>query len=417
MNKFFYELGLYGLALLSIPKLFQKKYRKSWKQRLGIGFPTIKKEGRPLIWIHAVSVGETKAIATVAKKLKERSDHPLILISSITETGHAEAIRSLPFADYHVYLPLDLSRIIRPIVRKLKPNLVIVTETDFWFNFLEEAKRQGAKIALINGKISERSLKRYKRFPSFTRPLFSLFDHFCVQSQHYTKRFLDLGINPDKITVTGNLKLDSTPPFMDLEEEAEWKKSLGITENDLVLTLGSTHAPEEKMLLSCLPSIPNLKILLIPRHPERFDEVAKILEDQNINYFRLSKKNPTGSEKVILIDAMGMLWKCYQISHVSIVAGSFTPKVGGHNIIEPLFYGSSLIYGPFMHAQPELDEIVQNAKAGLKVDPKDLSQTIQRLLSSPDERHTLNHAALLLIKNLQGSTEATIQIIDKLKNN
>jgi 3-deoxy-D-manno-octulosonic-acid transferase len=247
---FLYDVTLLIFALFALPKFFylwlvRKKYRTSLAERLGIGFPAIS-DGGPLIWIHAVSVGETRAIAPLAKLIKNRLPNARILISSVTETGHAEAKRSLPFAEAHVYMPLDFRWVIAPLVRKVKPTLVLLSESDFWLNFLTAVKEEGGATFLVNGKLSAKSMRRFAALPWFSRSLFNLIDVFCVQNTHYAERFAKVGVPSAKIYTTGNLKFDDHLPKMAPDELQKWRERLGVAPEDLVLVIGSSHAPEEQ---------------------------------------------------------------------------------------------------------------------------------------------------------------------------
>ena len=391
-----YAFVLWILALFALPKIiysatFHGKYRQSFLKRLGKGFPEVNKGSRRLIWVHAVSMGETKAVSTIIKNLKAGKDNPIVLVSSITETAHAEAKKSIPEADYHVFMPFDFNFLIAPIVAKVAPDLVILSETDFWFNFLRAAKKCGAKIALVNGKISERSLKRFQYFPSFSNALFGCIDLFCLQSEHYHNRFAALNIPAEKMVVTGNLKFDDEPPRLSENEKAALKDKFGINESNKVLVIGSSHDPEERQLLEVLQNIwnkePRLKVILVPRHPERFNNVASLLESLSIPFSRFTKPEELANvkNKVLLMDAMGNLRNSYQIADLAIVAGSYTEKVGGHNILEPLWFGVPTIFGPHMHSQPELVEIVSGNSAGLMVPLENLEGVLSNLLEGGDD--------------------------------
>ncbi len=408
--KIFYNLGLY---LIAIASFLRKRSRKAFLARLGKGFPRIEKKGRPLIWIHVVSVGETKAIAPLVKQLKELSSHPLILISSVTSTGHEEAKRSMPTADWHVFLPFDFSWLIKPIVKAVQPNLVILTETDFWHTFETTAKEVGASIVVVNGKLSERSFQRYLRFPSFAKLLLHPVDLFCVQDALYAKRFSRLGIASDKMVITGNIKLDGLVDHRSQEGRSKW----GLTNEDLVFTCGSTHDPEEKILISALHDLwekfPQLKVLLVPRHPERFDRVADFLDKEKIAYGRLSKKEDFSQKKVLLVDAMGVLRSCYQISDLAFVGGTFASKVGGHNILEPSSYGVPVLFGPYMYSQPQFLELARSYGAGIQVSEQTLSQEIEQLLSHSDKRQEIGKKGLQLVQEASGATKATFNEIKR----
>ena len=421
MMRILYDALLLVLAAaLSIKTAYQlifyKKYRQSLLQRFGIGFPTIQKGTRKLIWIHAVSVGEAKAVAPLAKKIKAEEKNVLIVISTVTETGHTEAKKSIPEADFHVFLPFDFNWIIRPIVQRVKPDAVILCETDFWYNFLSSCKEVGASIILANGKLSERSLRHHQRFPSFSKPLFALIDTFCLQSDHYTNRFLQLGIPKEKIEVTGNIKMDGHYPQLPANELREWKQKFSIGEGDLLLVAGSTHDPEEEMVLDALQQawekIPRLILLLVPRHPERFLEVAKLLDHRNIPFSRYSQletaKNQT---RVVLMDQMGLLRQCYQLADVAFVGGSYIPKVGGHNILEPAWYGVPVVFGPHMRSQPEMVDLIHRYKAGLQTDFENFSHTLTNLFFDGSKRKALGQAGLQMTQEHTGATLRTFHTI------
>ncbi len=405
---FFYNLALFFLALLALPKLlyqliFLKKYRSSFAQRFGFHFPQIDKGNQKLVWIHAVSVGETKAIAALAKLIKDSG--AILLISSITETGHAEAKRSIPFADYFVFLPFDFSWIIKPIVKGVKPDLVICSETDIWYNFLKSAKKNKASNILVNGKISERSFKGLQVFSFFSKKLFGLLDLLAVQNEEYKQRFEQLGVNPNLLNVTGNLKLDEK---IEINSTDTIIDTLGLTKEDFVIVLGSTHAPEEKLILKKLQTLfhtyPKIKILVVPRHPERFDSVASIIAAHDPDYGRLSR-GTTG--KIILIDTMGLLKSCLQIANLAIIGGSFVPGIGGHNITEPAQYGVPVLFGPFMHNQPDFPEIILKNRAGEQITLDQLSHTVQNLFENPQKLQKMGLEGKNLLTRMQGSTQAT----------
>lgn len=423
MIRILYSIGLFLIAVLALPKLlymfiFHRKYRKSLLKRFGKDFPIIKKENRPLFWIHAVSVGETKAIAPLCRLLKNSTKNPLLLISSTTETGQEEALRSIPFADYHVYLPFDFNCVVRPLLQKAKPDWVILCESDFWFNFLTNAKDNGAMVALVNGKISENSSNRFKKIPFLTNKLFSLFDLFCIQNEYYKKRFEELGIPSEKLHVTGNIKFDDPHPKLPLDQLNELKSKLGIAEGDLVLVVGSSHDPEEKMIIELLPKLweefPNLKLILVPRHPERFNEVGALLKKSNIeaNYFT-KLDEAKWQTKVVLIDRMGLLRQCYQMADLAVVGGSFINRVGGHNILEPGWYGVPVVFGPYMHSQPELLELCRQYQSGIQTDKENLEQTLFQLLRDPIKREQLGKAGKRLVDEAQGATEKTFEYLNK----
>lgn len=389
-------LILFGIPWLLAQYVFRGKYRASLKQRLGFGLPL--PLHKKVLWIHAVSLGEARAAAPLYHALTKAYPDTPIVISTTTETGQAEAQRSLPGAAAYFYLPLDISWIMRELMRRLQPAALILVEGDIWPNLLKAAKNQNVKLCLVNGKISEKSARRFAYFPSLAKRLFSAFDLLCVQNKTYKERFTQIGAPAEKIFVTGNLKYDASFPEIPL---AEWKRALKIQPTDRILTLGSTHDPEEENILRALETIPHLKILLVPRHPERFEALSKRYPST------YSKRDQlTGEERVILIDAMGVLPACYQLSTLAIVGGSFVKHVGGHNILEPVQCGIPVLFGPHMEAQKEMAALVLGAKAGAQVSLAELPAAVNKILtthSHPD----VEHFAL----QLKGSVEKTVQKI------
>lgn len=427
---FAYNIALFLLGLAFIPKflyslIVHKKYRKSFFARLGKGFPRINKGTSPLIWIHAVSFGETKAVAPLARQLKQQYPDAQFIVSSLTETGHDEAVRSLSFADHHVYMPLDIPFIVSKVISRASPDLLILCESDFWFNFLRRTKKQGASIVLVNGKISERSLDRFKKVRFFSEKLFDLFALMCLQNQIYYNRFIGLNIPADKLAITGNLKLDDEYPMLSSEEIRQWRDRLGIAEGDLVLTIGSTHNPEEQICISALKVVwqkqPNLKVILVPRHPERCKEVVNLLEREQVPFTKFTEiSGRTGKERVILIDTIGMLRMCYQLSDIALVAGSFTQRVGGHNILEPCWYGKPVLFGPHMHTQTELVNLISGYEAGFQIGEEELPSTILKLSKDAALREEIGRRGLRLIQESKGSVNRTLAtlkpILDTIRN-
>jgi 3-deoxy-D-manno-octulosonic-acid transferase len=421
---FFYEMTLWIIALFALPKLayhylFHKKYRNSFLARFGSKILELKKNNAPIIWIHAVSLGETKAVVSLAREIKRLLPSCSIMISSTTETGHAEAKRSLPFADHHVYLPFDFNSVISRTVKQVSPALVILCESDFWYNFLRSSKKVGASVALVNGKISERSANRFNKVPFFSKRLFGLFNTICTQNSLYQKRLMEAGAPEDSLVVTGNLKFDDDYPQLSPEEVKKWRNKLGIDSHQLVLTIGSTHHPEEQLFIQILKEVwkkvPHLKVILVPRHPERFKTVGALLENARINWISFTDiARRSGNEQVILIDAMGMLRMCYQLSDLSLVGGSFIDKVGGHNILEPCWYGKPVIFGPHMHTQLELVHLINQSQAGEQVTELELQSALERLLLSSKQRQKIGEKGAVLIKELKGSTQRTIAALDPL---
>lgn len=417
---FFYDLILLLLGLIALPKILWQwlrhgKYKESLKARLGLQLPSIHsvKTG-PLIWMHMVSVGETRAASSLFEKLQQALPDARVVISSTTKTGHDEAKRTLRGADSYFFLPLDLSWIIKKVMKRLRPSVLILVESDFWYHLLKEAKEHKAALLLVNGKVSERSYARFKFFRSFSRRLFGLFDLLCLQSERYKERFELLCPKSVKLAVTGNLKLDASIREWSVIQQQEFKQELGIKEEDRVLCLASTHEGEEEALLTALDkvAIPFFKILLVPRHPERFSAVKRLLESKGCSFAIYSQDSlKKGDEKILLIDAMGKLSLCYKLSEIAIVGGSFIQGVGGHNIFEAVQQGVPVLFGPHMQTQLDLVDMVSRSGAGKQVGLENLSTTVTHLLDNKEEYKKMTVAASQLCDEVRGSTERTWQAI------
>ena len=371
-----YNLLLGAIFAAAAPKaLYQLirhgKGRRSLSSRLG--FAKIPVIPGKVAWIHAVSVGEAKAACVLAQKLQKEGFS--LIISSVTETGHEEACRSIPGACAHIFLPFDFPGLCRRIVKKINPKVVIVMETDLWYNFLHEAKKTGAKVLLANGKISENSFKWFSRIPFFAAPLFALVDYFFVQTQIHKERFKKLGVPAQKISVTGNLKLQTSSKVF---------APLQFWQNGPVVVFGSTHKGEEELFLAVLKKLPGIRAVLVPRHPERFDEVEKLLKKKQVAYSRAGR-GVADDSTVVLLDRMGELQACYAGADLAVVGGSFVDGIGGHNIIEPIQAGKPVLFGPCMDAQQELLELVLAYGAGKQVKGETLANEIQKMLCYPDQ--------------------------------
>lgn len=410
--RLFYNLALCMGFLCYLPKLLiKKKAGATLRERLGFCLIP-QKTKKKLVWMHAVSMGETKALAPLASLLAKDPDVEIV-VSSGTATGHAEAKRTIPEASYYFYFPIDFSWTIRRLLKKLKPDQVILCESDFWWNFLTLSKASGADVFLVNGKISARSAHRFCLFKPFARSLFGSFTHLFIQNQTYYDRFKKLVPDSQKMEITGNLKLDHVHPALSSEEKNQWKKQLGLHEGDFVIVAGSTHKTEEELVLSAIQNIPKAKLLLVPRHPERFDEVEELIKRKGFSYCRFSYIGTDKMEKeahqIILVDAMGVLKKIYQLADVAIVCGSFVTHVGGHNILEPSEYGVPILFGPYMHTQPELVSLALEFKAGLQVEGGALASTLCTLQKNPEQLKTLGQNGIHLIESSKGATQKTYQ--------
>lgn len=412
MFSFFYNICLGLIGLCAIPKLLfsWSKYKGSILYRLGLKTPNLNLSSElPTIWIHAVSAGETRAAIPLFHEFKNTFPDVQIVFSSTTYTGLMEAKKSLPQANAHFFLPLDFSWIMRHLVKKISPKVLFLIESDFWFQLVKQVKKIDGKVVLANGKMSERSYKRFRFFSYFALKLFSFFDLFLLQNETYMKRFFSF-VDSAKIHVTGNLKWDVQPELLSLTQKDNLKDQLKLDSKTIVIA--STHDPEEKWLLEKMEILwqqfPNLKVLIAPRHPERFSSVSSWLQKKKYLYAHSSMSSQiTGKEQVILIDQMGQLIKLYQIADVAIVGGSFVSHIGGHNIFEPVSVGTPVLFGPHMHGQRDLQQHILHMQKGLEITLDSLVETLSQQLSFP-MRISLKQ------QPMQGAAKKTISLLQNV---
>lgn len=388
--------------------LYKKKYRGSLKSRLGLSIETIPrpKEGR-VIWIHAVSLGEMKSSLPLIQEYRKKWPSLDLYFSTTTETAYNQAKKTLVGSiDHLFYLPLDFSWIVRKYVKRLNPNLFILIETDFWPNLLNELKNRGSNIALASGKISEKSFIRLKKCPFLSRWVFQNVDLFCCQSEIYRERFLALGIPVNQIFVTGNLKYDAMPAPKFLLQ--------ALPSSRLFITLASTHEGEESGLLKALSDLPpEVCFLIAPRHPERFAKVEEFLKDQAISFDKFTEMEgglSTSIKRVVLINTIGDLDKCYALSKIVIVGGSFVPGIGGHNIYEPIRFHKSVLFGPFMHNQEELVKDVLSYEAAKQTTLTEIKSTVIEILANPIDQRRLERFEA----QIKGAAKRTFEKIEEI---
>jgi 3-deoxy-D-manno-octulosonic-acid transferase len=408
--------ALYAISFVAmLPYMLYVGYvrRKNMhiKERL---FPTIGEESLQGCYIfHAVSVGETHAIAALVRKVREAFPERHIVVTNVTHTGHQTAKKLFPDANC-LFLPFDFSFSVRRFFKVVRPALVVISEGDIWPEFLHQAKELHASTIIVNGSVSDRSYRRLRLFPTIARWRFRDIDHFCVQNQLFATRLQQLGLEKKNISVTGSMKADCfTKPLSKGDKEA-LRVSLGITKGETIIVVGSTHDPEEDLICSALAPLldhrPDVKILVVPRHPERF----------SIVYINLAKKFrgvaafsrlPHSGWNILVIDAMGMLCNLYQIAHIAIVAGSFTKAVGGHNIVEPALAGIPCIVGPYMHSQKALLESAEAHKAVIQVDQSGLCREVDQLINDPQRYSLCVSQTQSWVRDIQGATDRTFQSI------
>jgi 3-deoxy-D-manno-octulosonic-acid transferase len=423
LYSFFYSVALAAGMLASLPYwLFQMvrhgKYRKGFAERLG-RMPSrlqLPEKQEPVIWVHAVSVGEVLAVAGLVEELQRRFPQHRVFVSTTTDTGQALARKRFGEANVF-YFPLDFAFAIRPYLRALRPQMVVVAETEFWPNFLRLAHASGARIAVVNARISDRSWPSYRRFRGLLRRLLANVDLFLAQTSEDAARLRDIGAAPERVRVAGNLKFDIPAPVPPAIVES-LRKSIAASGAGPVLVCGSTVDGEEPLLLKAFENLlvqhPRAVMILAPRHPERFPAVAALLEQMSIGFCRRSawQSEPlTGG--VFLLDTIGELAALYALADIAFVGGSLVPR-GGHNIIEPAQFGVATVVGNHTENFRDVVSLFQSRDAVRIVGPAELPLVLLELLANDVERKALGQRAAETMRSQIGATARTVGELQEL---
>jgi len=394
------------------------KYRRGFLQRLGGVPPSLSHpSAKPTVWYHAVSVGEVLAISGLVDEMLRRWPACRIVVSTTTDTG--QELAKTRFGDENVfYFPLDLSFAIRPYLEALRPSLVVIAETEFWPNFLRLTKRNGAQIAVVNARISDRSLPGYRRLRWWLPRVISNVDLFVAQTYEDQKRLVEIGAVPDRVQVAGNLKFDIEPPLPP-DVVASFRDNFQKSGAGPILVCGSTvDEEEERMLLHAFQNVqashPRAVMILAPRHPERFPVVASLLESLGVTFWRRSLWNgePIGGG-VILLDTIGELAAIYGLADIAFVGGSLVPR-GGHNIIEPARHGVAIIVGNHTENFRDIIWLFQTHNAVRIVGPAELPLVLMELISNESERLAMGRRALDTLHEQAGATTKTLAALEPL---
>jgi len=423
---FLYSILLLLFLLIYFPLSFLKdpflrKYRIDLGERFGIYPPDLKerlKDSRPL-WIHAVSVGEMMAASPLLSALMKGKPGEGIILSAVTATGRGVAKERFPNASAILFFPLDFRWIVKRSLKAIQPRAVLLTETELWPHFLRGCSEQGIPCILINGRISEGSFRRYRWVRGFFRRMIKDMPLFCMQSEVDLLRIVGLGADPSRVVCTGNLKFDQY-----LKEEGEnprrqFLQDLMIEDHVPIFIAGSTHRGEEEAAIEAFlrakVEVDNLLFILAPRHPERFSEVARLLGQRGLAFSRRSQIRPAEEREgdVILLDTMGELGKIYSLGTIIFVGGSLTP-IGGHNILEPAFYGWPILFGPHMKNFEEITDLFLSGGGALSVrDPSDLAQKLLWLLHHPQEAEAMGERARSILCQHRGAMQRTWDLLKK----
>lgn len=431
----FQDKGLnlaYNLLLLTLLPVFLPYFiikilstgenRDSLRERFGfLGKEKIRGlQGKPSIWLHAVSVGELNAAIPLINRLKEKYPELKMIVSTVTVTGYNNATKKIPAADLIFFFPFDFSWVVKKIVKLLKPKIFILIETEIWPNVLRSLRENGIPTILSNGRISSTSYKRYKTFRFFFKSVLKGFSIFSMQSDRDSKRIVSLGADEEKVVTSGNIKFDQDILTVNSKDLGNLQKCLHFSGKEKIFVAGSTHKGEEEIILKVFESLkesfPGIKLLLVPRRPERFNEVEDLVKERGFSITRktLLDGGAEGSFEVVLIDTMGELRMIYGLGTVIFVGGSLVEK-GGQNLLEPASYKKPVFFGPHVDNFTSIAKALQEGGGGIQVRNGDelLSQA-KRFLSNPSLLEDAGNSAWKVLNEGRGAVESNLKLIDAL---
>ncbi len=424
---FIYNILLSITSILLSPLILfallrEKKYRIGLSQKLGFLPPhlLLKLSGSRPVWIHAVSVGEVAATIPLIQEIKKRCPSQKIILSTVTVTGNYTATIRAREVDAIIYFPFDYPFIVKRVIRQIKPKLFIILETELWPNILRELKRNNIPSVVVSGRISNHSYHKYRWGRFFFSKVLDSIHVFCMQTEVDTRRIINIGADKDRVTTVGNLKFDQCVPTITTEEKENLYNMLGLKEGQAIFIAGSTHKGEENIVLEVFKNLKNtygdLILMLAPRHPERFDEVADLLSHQKLRSIKKTKikmGQKSNHHDIILLDTIGELSKLYSIGTIIFVGGSLV-STGGHNVLEPVAYKKAVIFGPHMDNFSEISRCLRESGGGFQVDNQEefLSQA-KMLLQNDADRDKLGEKAFEVIALNQGAINKSMEVIER----
>jgi 3-deoxy-D-manno-octulosonic-acid transferase len=419
---FIYLLAAIGYSPIVIYRAVRhKRYRTGWKQRFGIinrKFPEKK-----CIWLHAVSVGEVNAAKTIIKELQNKFTNFEIIISTTTDTGYARATNIFGENFKVFYFPFDFSWIMSRAFRNIRPAICLLMEQEVWPNFVQTAQRSNVPVVVVNGRISDKGFARYKKAKFISKIIYKKVTLILAQTEEYAQRFITIGTPAEKVIVTGSLKYDTAQITDKVDGADTLAAQLNIGDERLWIA-GATGPGEEKIILDVFKDLTarqqfkDLRLAIVPRKPERFDEVAQLIKDAGFYFVRYSdikNTNYKSSDKtpVILGDTMGDLRKFYSLSNIIFVGRSLVP-MGGSDMMEAAALGKPTIFGPHaFNFRQTVDALIQDEGAVMVQDEQDLLQTMQKCLTDADFAQKIAQNGRQVIKKNQGATQKTITEITK----
>ncbi|MCC6546845.1 3-deoxy-D-manno-octulosonic acid transferase [Candidatus Sumerlaeota bacterium] len=418
-----YDLAYLAAAPFFLSAAFYKrwrhgKYKRSLPGMFGANLPKAPLPAmQHRVWMHSVSFGETIGAAAVYRSMQSRHPDWEYLSTTTTETGQDQARKSMAGANYHDFAPVDLSWKVGNFLNAYNPSAYLFFETEIWPNTLAEVGRRGTKTFLVNGDLSEKSARNYARLKGIFQPPLSNVTAFVMQTEEDADRLRGVIGRKPNIFVTGNVKFDNLPEAMTADEKHRLRESWGVAPEAFLVVAGSTHDTEEKLIYHAFAELrslaPTARLVIAPRHPERFGQVLHELKGMGADAEALYRPELSASDaEVLVLNSMGVLSKAFGAGDVALVGGSWK-TIGGHNLLEPAAHGLPVLHGPHMHEQKEIMHIMRSGKASLEAGGHQLAATLIRLHQNPALRAELGRRAMSAANSNRGAAQRTIEIIER----
>lgn len=403
------------LARLAWLGLSDSDYLKGWRERFGHAGP--RDASKPLVWVHAVSVGEVQAARPLLDYLQRRSPEVDLLLTTTTPNGARTAAQAYAAGVARQYFPYDLPHVVTRFLDSVRPSLLIIMETEIWPNLYRECRRRGIPVALVNARLSERSCRGYRRIGGLTARTLRCLSLVAAQSRADADRFVSLGADPATVRVTGNLKFDISQPHSTLEAGEVMRRFFSV--NRPVWLAASTHDGEERIVLDAFTQVlerqPACLLVLAPRHPERAAEVGELCRKFGfLTVYHSQNGEYSAQTRVYIVDTLGELPVFYAASDIGFVGGSLTP-LGGHNMLEPASLGVPVLAGPHLFNFAEVSELLASAEALEQVSTaNELAGKVCELLDDANLRHAIGERGKQVVRNNQGTLARLIDALTEL---
>ncbi len=416
-----YDIGFFLFSLFYLPALlFKGKLHRDFLERFGLYDEETRRtlaSGKDRIWIQAVSVGEVSLLRTLIPLLKNEFPGHEIVLSTITKAGNVLAKKTFSKDVTIIYFPLDFRYVIRKVVGLIKPKLYIMVETEIWPNLLKMLAGGCVLSVLINGRISNRSIGKYRLARPFLRNTLNRIDKFCMQTKVDAERIIEIGAPSERVEVTGNMKFDLSSKG-DREGAQDIKNSLGLAQDDELLVAGSTHQGEEEILLTAFKDLhkefPRLKLLIAPRHIDRVGEIEALVKKFELGTIRVSRCQGVRVSEVLLLDTIGSLNDIYSAATIVFIGGSLV-RHGGHNPIEAAIFERAILFGPHMFNFRDIASLFLQEDAAVEVrNGEELFRNCEILLKDPSKRSRLGRRAREIVSKNRGATLSNIEAIKTL---